>query len=178
MTTVREVLSTGVRTLPNQSDADVDPFSVEVGERLRSIRQMRRLSLGDIERESNGRWSASAIGAYERGFRNLSLPRLRELAEFYQTPMSVLLGEDEWTSDQRDEHQRGKVVLDLVALADTPEARAVHRFARSIVVERRDFNGRVLSIRRDDMRAIASLLDTTAATAMDQLRDWGALVEI
>lgn len=164
--------------MPSNNDAEMHAFSVEVGERLRSVRQLRKLSLGDIERESNGRWSASAIGAYERGFRNLSLPRLRELAEFYEIPMSVLLGEDAYTGDNRDENQRGKVVLDLVALANIPEARPVHRYARSIVLERRDFNGRVLSIRREDMRAVASLMETTIMGALDQLRDWGALVEV
>ena len=44
------------------------------------------LSLDDVERQSGAGWCASAIGAYERGFRNLSLPRLRELAEFYDVP--------------------------------------------------------------------------------------------
>jgi DNA-binding SARP family transcriptional activator len=40
-----------------------------------------------------------------------------------------------------------------------------------------DFNGRVLSLRRDDMRAISALMDTTIAGAMDRLRSWDVLVE-
>src|SRR5690349_6446115 len=105
------------------------PFSREVGVRLRAVRRQRRFSLDDVERMSGGRWSASAIGAYERGFRNLSLPRLRELAEFYDVPMSMLLGE----IDLRDEPGGGpgtknepalpsKIVLDLVALEGNDEA--------------------------------------------------------
>ena len=57
------------------------------------------------------RWSASAIGAYERGFRTLSLPRLHELAEFYDVSVSVLLGEQAPSAEGPP-----KLVLDLEAL--------------------------------------------------------------
>lgn len=156
------------------TDDDLSRFSVEVGQRLRSIRRLRKLSLDDVERESGGKWSASAVGAYERGFRNLSLPRLRELAEFYDIPMSVLLGE----GDDNDSSGRPpKIILDLTVLSTIAEAEAVHRYARSIILERGDFNGRVLSIRQDDMRAICSLLEASESQALQRLRDWGALVD-
>src|SRR5687768_7761631 len=87
------------------------PFSREVGLRLRAVRRQRRMSLDDVERQSGGRWSASAIGAYERGFRNLSLPRLRELAEFYAVPMATLLGEVDIREETNASGQR--IVLDL-----------------------------------------------------------------
>jgi len=158
----------------SDDDDGLSSFSVEVGQRLRAVRRLRKLSLDDVERESGGQWSASAIGAYERGFRNLSLPRLRELAEFYDVPMSVLLGESD---DDDDSDRPSKVILDLVALSGIPEAEAVHRYARSIILERGDFNGRVLSIRRDDLRAICSLLHSTETQTLQQLRAWDALVE-
>ena len=153
---------------PNEST-----YSKEVGRRLRSIRRIRGLSLDDVERESGGRWSASAVGAYERGFRNLSLPRLRDLARFYDVPMGVLLGED----DAPDGPRPSKLVLDLVALQNVPEAESVLRYLRSIILERGDFNGRVLSIRRDDLRAMCSLLRLDEATALETLHTWGALVD-
>src|SRR5207244_9282556 len=86
----------GEAAVTNTADEDDSPsaFSVEVGQRLRAVRHARELSLDDVERTSGGRWSASAVGAYERGFRNLSLPRLRELAEFYSVPMGVRLAEE------------------------------------------------------------------------------------
>jgi len=158
----------------SEEDAGYETFSVEVGQRLRAVRRLRQLSLDDVERESGGKWSASAIGAYERGFRNLSLPRLRELAEFYDVPMSVLLGESD---DDEVGDRPEKLILDLQALSQVDEAEAVHRYARSIILERGDFNGRVLSIRRDDLRAICSLLQATEAQCMAQLGEWGALVE-
>lgn len=157
---------------------DDDPiessFSSEVGQRLRSVRRVRGLSLDDVERESGGRWSASAVGAYERGFRNLSLPRLRDLAQFYDVPMGVLLGEDEAGDGAR---AQGRLVLDLVALQQVREAESVLRYLRSIILERGDYNGRVLSVRRDDLRAICSLLRTDEAATLERLSEWGALVD-
>lgn len=156
------------------TDDSTLPFSREVGQRLRAVRRQRRLSLDDVERQSGGRWSASAIGAYERGFRNLSLPRLRELAEFYSVPMATLLGE----IDMRDESGRitTKVVLDLGRLEMLEEAAPLVRYARSIVLERGDWNGRMLSIRRDDVRALGSMLHLDEAALVDQLDRWGVLV--
>lgn len=157
-----------------QNEDEELPMSVtlEVGRRLRALRKARHLSLDDVERQSSGRWSASAVGAYERGFRTLSLPRLHELAGFYDVPVSVLLGEAPVTAEEPR-----KLVLDLEALSQVPEAASVQRFVRSIILERGDFNGRVLTIRRDDLRAIAALLQCDPARAVNQLDDWGALVE-
>lgn len=146
--------------------------SHEVGRRLRALRKAKGMSLDDVERDSAGRWSASAIGAYERGFRTLSLPRLHELADFYDVPVSVLIGQE----DQADSQPR-KLVLDLEALNAEPDAEPVQRFARSIILERGDFNGRVLSIRRDDLRAICALLQVSVAEAIEQLEVWGALID-
>lgn len=152
------------------------PFSREVGLRLRAVRRQRRLSLDDVERQSGGRWSASAIGAYERGFRNLSLPRLRELAEFFDVPMATLLGE----IDAREEEARAgaiKVVLDLTNLEGIEAAAPLVRYARSIVLERGDWNGRVLSIRRDDVRALCSMLQVDEQGLVALLDTWKVLAE-
>lgn len=152
------------------------PFSREVGVRLRAVRRQRRLSLDDVERTSGGKWSASAIGAYERGFRNLSLPRLRELAEFYDVPMSMLLGEVDIRDGADDRSALGKVILDLVALEQVEDAAPILRYARSIVLDRGDWNGRVLSVRRDDVRALSSMLHTNETDLVETLTKWGALV--
>lgn len=152
---------------------DGSPFSREVGVRLRAVRRQRRLSLDEVERMSGGRWSASAIGAYERGFRNLSLPRLQELATFYNIPMSVLLGEVDIRESGGDRPER--IVLDLVALESVEEAILVARYAQTIVLERGDWNGRVLSVRRDDVRALARMHDATEDELIRRLASWGAL---
>jgi len=159
--------------MTDSADTNEPSFSSEVGQRLRSVRRMRGFSLDDVERESDGRWSASAVGAYERGFRNLSLPRLRDLATFYDVPMGALLGEEDSGTEPRS---RGRLVLDLVALQKVPEAESVLRYLRSIILERGDYNGRVLSVRRDDLRAICSLLRTDEVATLERLHHWGALV--
>lgn len=152
------------------------PFSREVGVRLRAVRRQRRMSLDDVERASGGRWSASAVGAYERGFRNLSLPRLRELSEFYDVPMAMLLGEVDVRDDDGKAKPPSKVILDLVALeAAADEAGPILRYAKSIVLDRGDWNGRVLSIRHDDVWALASMLQMDEAKLVAQLGRWGAL---
>ncbi len=165
-------MAEGDRKANDAVDAAEPSFSIEVGQRLRSVRRIRGLSLEDVERKSGGRWSASAVGAYERGFRNLSLPRARDLALFYDVPMGVLLGEE----DPADAAQ-SRLVLDLVSLQAVPEAESVLRYLRSIILERGDFNGRVLTIRRDDLRAICSLLRRDEPDTLKQLAGWGALIE-
>src|SRR5436305_14236249 len=118
--------------MSNAVDDDDSPsaFSVEVGQRLRGVRRARQFSLDDVERTSGGRWSASAVGAYERGFRNLSLPRLRELADFYAVPMGVLLGEDDGQS--RASGQVVQVVLAPEALGHLVDAEPVVRYLRQL----------------------------------------------
>jgi len=166
----------GETAVTNSTDDEDSPsaFSVEVGQRLRAVRRARELSLDDVERTSGGRWSASAVGAYERGFRNLSLPRLRELADFYSVPMGVLLGEED--GQGRGPGMAVKVVLDLEALGHIAEAEPVVRYLRTIIIERGDFNGRMLSIRHDDIRALCAILHSSEQEMFETLQRWGALL--
>jgi len=149
-------------------------FTLAVGQRLRAIRQARGMSLADVEDRSNGQWSASAVGAYERGFRNLSLPRLHALAQYYNVPVSVLLGEPHPVSTPPD---RRKIVLDLEALRAIDASAPIQRFVQSIIEARGDFNGRVLSLRFDDLKALCTLVGGDIPTGVAQLRTWGVMVE-
>lgn len=167
----------------NEMEEPATGFSMEVGRRLRAVRKAKKMSLEEVERSSGGRWSASAIGAYERGFRNLSLPRLRELAEFYSVPMVVLLGESGSAaasaggdSGASPDSGSPKVVVDLEKLGSVSEATPIMRYLRTIILERGDFNGRVLSIRRDDLRALCAVQRVTEPELFESLRAWGVLV--
>jgi hypothetical protein len=51
------------------------------------------------------------------------------------------------------------------------------RFVESIVVARGDYNGRILSLRHDDLRALSALVGDDIVSGMAQLRDWGVLIE-
>ena len=70
------------------SDGD---YSIRLGERIRVIRRQKRLSLQDVEARSEAEFKASVLGAYERGERAVSVPRLHRLAEFYDVPVNQLL---------------------------------------------------------------------------------------
>src|SRR5881392_4349791 len=70
-------------------------YAVKVGGRLRAIRKQKRLSLQDVEATSDQEFKASVLGAYERGERAISVPRLQRLARFYHVPVDQLLPQDE-----------------------------------------------------------------------------------
>ena len=71
--------------------ADGQMSEAGVGERLRSIRRQKGLSLHDVEARSRMEFKASVLGAYERGERAISVPRLMRLAEVYDVPPDTLL---------------------------------------------------------------------------------------
>jgi transcriptional regulator with XRE-family HTH domain len=162
-------------------------YAVKVGGRLRAIRKQKRLSLQDVEAGSDQEFKASVLGAYERGERAISVPRLQRLARFYSVPVDQLLPRDddehgpdavidldEGTAGARtaDEHP---VTIDLHRLSqmDSTEAQLLGRYLGMIQVQRGDFNGRMLTIRRDDLRAIACLLDTVPDGARSKLDELG-----
>ena len=66
-------------------------YAVRVGGRLRAIRKQKRLSLQDVEAGSGQEFKASVLGAYERGERAISVPRLQRLARSYAVPVDQLL---------------------------------------------------------------------------------------
>jgi transcriptional regulator with XRE-family HTH domain len=170
------------------ADNDLDPQAVEyarlVGERLRAIRRQKRLSLQEAEELSDQEFKASVLGAYERGERAISVPRLHRLAAVYQVPVDQLLPRE--PGDPRADGTYvdltapaapapRKVVIDLGRLDDIggPTGEMLRRYLAMIQVQRQDFNGRVLTIRRDDMRAIACILGVTEDTADQRLEDLG-----
>lgn len=156
---------------------DAGAYAGKVGTRLRAIRRQKRLSLQDVEAASEQEFKASVLGAYERGERAISVPRLQRLARFYRVPVDQLLPGDDGPDfgprpgdgelvidlDRPTVRPDEKVKLDLGALErlDAAEAGTLSRYLRLIQVQRGDFNGRVLTIRRDDLRAIAAILDVT-----------------
>lgn len=146
-------------------------YTEEVGERLRRVRVDKGLSLQDVERRSDGRWKAAVVGSYERGDRNISATRLLELAEFYGVPAAAVLPGDDVSSTTTSD---SGLVLDLGRL-DALGSRyaALRRYLETIQVERGDFNRRVLSIRNEDLRALAVVQETTAGELLDELRRTG-----
>ena len=150
-------------------------YGKELGARLRAIRQQQGLSLQGVEEKSAGRWKAVVVGSYERGDRAVTVSRLAELADFYRVPVSELLPDG---SGIRHE-PTNKIVLDLERLYDeaSEDLAYVARYARAIQQQRGDYNGRVLSIRADDLRALAIVYDDSHTGLVERLNDQGILVE-
>src|SRR4051812_11771667 len=147
----------------DDDDISSSPYSRKVGERLRVIRRQKRLSLQDVEAKSEDEFKASVLGAYERGERAISVPRLERLAQFYSVPVDQLLPRDEQNTvtEVGENAANRKLAVDLVKLSQLSGQpfEMLARFLRMIQVQRQDFNGKVLTVRGDDTRAIAAMLD-------------------
>ena len=151
-------------------------YARALGTRLRAVRSQQRLSLHGVERKSGGKWKAVVVGSYERGDRAVSVARLAELAEFYGVPISELLPSEEGAPSARIDPS-GKVVLDLQKLQHVPaeDAAPLVRYAQSIQRQRGDYGNKVLSIRGEDLRALALMFDTSLDQLTDKLISWGVL---
>jgi transcriptional regulator with XRE-family HTH domain len=178
-------MEVGVEVLMDD-DVDVesardDAYGRKVGERLRAIRRQKGLSLQEVEASSHQEFKASVVGAYERGERAISVPRLQRLAMFYNVPVDQLLprdGNDGRVVDltERATEPPGRpVTIDLVRLRelDDPNGPLLIRYLEMIQVQRQDFNGRMLTVRRDDLRAIACILGVSLDDASNQLTALG-----
>lgn len=194
---------------PVMSDEDEQEESARaayaraVGSRLRAVRKQMRLSLQAVEAMSDQEFKASVLGAYERGERAISVPRLQRLAKLYDVPVDQLLPQDDdanrWgPAGERadgsapnggdnpararralrpwDGHE--KVTIDLTKLNSVsgPERDLLRRFLSMIQVQRQDFNGRMITIRAEDLRAIACLFGVTPDAMSRRLDELGLRV--
>jgi len=143
-------------------DGASSPYSRKVGARLRVIRKQKRLSLQEVEASSTEEFKASVLGAYERGERAISVPRLERLAKFYSVPVDQLLPREDISETETDGSTPAqKLGIDLVKLNQLSGQpfEMLSRFLKMIQVQRQDFNGKVMTVRGIDTRAIAAMLD-------------------
>ena len=178
-------------------------YARAVGSRLRAVRKQMRLSLQAVEAMSDQEFKASVLGAYERGERAISVPRLQRLAKLYDVPVDQLLPQDDdanrWGPGGERESAAGlangenpartrralrpwdgheKVTIDLTKLNSVsgPERDLLRRFLSMIQVQRQDFNGRMITIRAEDLRAIACLFGVTPDAMSRRLDELGLRV--
>jgi transcriptional regulator with XRE-family HTH domain len=173
------------------STEDMTPgYARQVGERLRNIRRQQGLSLQAVEAASEREFKASVLGAYERGERIISVLRMQRLAGFYGVPVDQLLPRDTGptptlprTAGDRDNGSdaqaakdgAGPVTIDLTRLEslDAPEKDLISRYLSMIQLQRGDFNGRVLTIRDEDVRALARLFQRDAEAMRQRIQQLG-----
>ena len=100
-------------------------YAKAVGQRLRLVRQQRQLTLEDVDTQSNREFKDSALSAYERGDRIISVLRLQRLAAFYNVPVDYLLPAAVESED----------VIDLAMLESNPSMSTRERAAVELVRE-------------------------------------------
>jgi transcriptional regulator with XRE-family HTH domain len=178
-----------------QEEAARVAYARAVGSRLRAMRKQMRLSLQAVEAMSDQEFKASVLGAYERGERAISVPRLQRLAKLYDVPVDQLLPNDDampggrWGAAEDAANGRriapvstvpDKVAIDLTKLhtVSGPERDLLRRFLSMIQVHRQDFNGRMITIRAEDVRAIACLFGVTPDSMGARLDELGLLVAV
>ncbi len=151
-------------------------YARALGARLRAIRVQQGMSLHAVEQKSEGRWKAVVVGSYERGDRAVTVAKLAELADFYNIPVAELLPDQQ---AGRRGAPSAKIVIDLRLLSDLPAEKAgpLARYAAAIQSQRGDYNGKVLTIRAEDLRSLAVIYDMTPEELANQLVEWGVLPE-
>lgn len=181
-----------------------DGYATAVGSRLRLVRKQKKLSLQAVEASSGLEFKASVLGAYERGERSISVPRLQRLAALYDVPIDQLLPKDSFDSgtvgfeeisnpavtedflidphvvepgNGRRSYANGesKVTIDLTRLNQVtgPERDVLKRYLGMIQVQRQDFNGRMITIRTEDLRVIGCIFELTLDQMSSRLEELG-----
>jgi len=152
-------------------------YARQVGERLRHIRKQQRLSLQAVEENSEREFKASVLGAYERGERIISVLRLQALAGLYGVPVDQLLPSNGSGPEVRSPSS-GRITIDLSRLAhvEGPERETLQHYVTMIQLQRGDFNGRVITIRNDDVSALGRVFERSEGAMRERLRELGVCV--
>jgi transcriptional regulator with XRE-family HTH domain len=163
-------------------------YAQEVGQRLRNIRRQQGLSLQAVEDQSEREFKASVLGAYERGERIISVLRLQRLAGLYGVPVDQLLPRAVGPAPVQSARNgslpesppvdTSPVSIDLARLEvlDAPERDLIRRYVGKIQIQRGDYNGRVITIRGEDVRALARVFERDEADMRRRLDELGVRV--
>jgi transcriptional regulator with XRE-family HTH domain len=127
-------------------------FNHALGARLRAARRRRGLSLNEVEELSGREFKASVLGAYERGDRTISVPRLVRLSSIYDIAVQNLI-----PAEITEETPDAETTIDLDEIAEDSEL--VDRFLSAIQLMRRT-PGDAASVRRSDLAVLSSLIST------------------
>lgn len=152
---------------------DLGDDAVRLGAWLRRIRRQKNMTLRDVQDASGNEFKASVLGAYERGERMITVRRLQRLAHLYRVPVDQmvpaegLLGGRPSAGDEQAAHapdmsrRQRPTTIDLTALDRHPrdDVRLLARYLQTIELDRGDFNSRMLTVRQQDLSAMACFFD-------------------
>jgi transcriptional regulator with XRE-family HTH domain len=115
--------------------------------RLRMIRESKKLTLAQVAALSRGQLSSIALGSYERGDRAVSANKLILIAELYSVPVTELFAPSEVYMSET----RVSVDIRKILTTTNPLARKLAEVIRNIARMRGDWNGEVISLRALDL---------------------------
>ena len=150
-------------------------YAVALGARLRAIRRQHGLTLQQVHQRSGHRWSTVVLGSYERADRAMSVTTLADLAAFYGMPTEDLLPTE--PAPAPPQHADRKLTIDLQRIPALPTrlAAPLARYTAAIQHQRHSHTGTVLTIRDQDLHALAVLYDTDPHSLTETLTHWGVL---
>jgi transcriptional regulator with XRE-family HTH domain len=162
---------------PEDAGVEDKLYAKTLGARLRAVRTQQYQSLRGVERNSGGRWKAAALGSYERGDRALLVQRLCELADFYGVAVSDLLPAGGGPLPGAGAVSPARIVLNLdkVAALSDPTAQLLCCLAASIQRQRGGVKMGTLGVRREDLRTVALMYDSTFEALTKRLVRWQVL---
>lgn len=141
-------------------------IALEAGRALRHIRNVRGLTLLDIARKSRGEFKPTAVAAYERAERNMTLDRFCRLCRVYEVDPARLLRAALRAADGRPD-----VVIDLAELETLsgPDRDLVHRFVTEIRTLRGEPRAEALAVRSGDLEVLAATSGRREGELLDAL---------
>ena len=148
-------------------------YAVALGARLRAVRRQHGMTLQQVHQRSGNRWSTVVLGSYERADRAMSVTTLADLAAFYGMPTEDLLPTEPATAQPH--HADRKLTIDLHRIPTLPTRLAgpLARYTAAIQHQRHSHTGAALTIRDQDLQALAVIYDTDPHTLTETLTHWG-----
>jgi transcriptional regulator with XRE-family HTH domain len=134
-----------------------------LGQALREVRRARKWTLADFEKASKGHVKAVVLGSYERGSRSVSVEKLQAIAEVYGVPINAFFKESSVENSSLD---IPNVIIDLrklreeLAIHSSKVLTLLDQFCSGIINFRKDWNGEILSLRRNDVIFLAIMSET------------------
>src|SRR5262245_7564903 len=124
----------------------------ETGRALRRARQARGLTLREVGLRSDAAFKPTAVAAYERGERAISLERFCALAQLYGMAPDRLLAQVMWRIERRPEP-----TIDRRRLSEVPadDAGTIGDFIDEVRRLRGNANSDVIALRIQDLEVLA-----------------------
>ena len=129
----------------------------------------------ESKRSPVARWKAVVVGSYERGDRAVTVQKLAELADFYGVPGLRAAARGRCRAEPARPDTEACDRPGASCPLPKEKAGALARYAATIQSQRGDYNGKVLSIRQEDLRSLAVIYDKSPSELTEELISWGVL---